>query len=114
MKQIKASLQIGFLLLALFVVSCSSDGPISNPETKVKSVQDATEAINKALEEGKIVKSVLPTENNGWILRFKDGTSIIFDNSDYESITLYITIGSDSCWYVSEDQGDSYIFIFEM
>lgn len=111
MKRIKVCIKICFLFLALFVVSCSSDGSISNPETKVKSAQEASEAINKALEEGKIVKSVLSTENNGWILRFKNGTSIIFDNSDFESITPYITIGSDSCWYVSEDQGDTYTYL---
>lgn len=97
-------------VLSLMCVGCSDDG-LNNPETRVGNIQAASEALNKALEEGQIVKSVLPTEGNGWILRFKDETSINFRSGDLTSDTPYITIGSDSCWYISEDQGETYTYL---
>lgn len=108
MKSIQISTIIGALLL--MCLGCSDDG-LYSPETRVGNIQAASDALNKAFEEGKIVKSVLPKDGNGWIIRFKDDTSINFSSDDLMNNTPYITIGSDSCWYISEDQGDTYTYL---
>ena len=111
MKQIHNNIWVGIFFFSLLFVSCSSEELFYKSEIVVWSVQDASEALNTALEEGKIVKSVLPKDHDGWMIRFKDDTSIDFNNRDFEGITPYITIGSDNYWYVSEDQGDTYTYL---
>lgn len=72
--------------------------------------QSASEALSDAIENGKIVKSILPITNGGlmWIVEFSDSSSLHFYCNSEESNIPYLTIGSDSCWYVSRDYGESY------
>jgi len=99
------------LTLASILVGCSETTLIS-PETNVKSVVSAKEEIELAIKDGKVVKSVLPiiaNSYNGWTIRFTDDTSIRFIGNDQEgSPSSYITIGNDSCWYISDDNGEYY------
>lgn len=99
------------ILMAITISSCHEDESIIYPETVAISSNDAENAIRNALDEKKVVKSVLPTAigSSGWTIRFIDNTSIHIplDNNDTE----YITIGSDSCWFVSNDLGKSYNYL---
>lgn len=96
------------IVMTLAISSCHEDEVIILTETIAVTSNDAETAIKKALDEGKVVKSVLPTASggSGWTIRFLDNTSIHIplDNNNTE----YITIGSDSCWFVSDDLGKSY------
>lgn len=103
--QLYKSFSLIAILMAITISSCHEDESIIYPETVAISSNDAENAIRNALDEKKVVKSVLPTAigSSGWTIRFIDNTSIHIplDNNDTE----YITIGSDSCWFVSNDLG---------
>ena len=106
------------IAIASIIVGCSEtimDSPetiVDSPETNIKSVISAKEEIELAIKDGKVVKSVLPIIANsysGWTVRFTDDTSVNFIENDQDgNPSSYITIGNDSCWYISDDIGEYY------
>jgi len=101
----------GVLLFFTFL-SCSDSESENSTEikaTEVKDVDTAVKALQDAIDEGKIIEGVfhLP-ENKGWEIFFTDATGIKFEYDTKQVKTPYITIGSDSCWFVSNDNTESF------
>ena len=68
-------------MIVCAMMGCSDDVLPETPETEVRNLQSALDAISEAVENGKVVKSVLPitSSNIGWEVRFLDDTSIRFN-----------------------------------
>ena len=101
------------LFITTTIIGCQDDSDISLPESVAGSIVDAEFAIKDAIDKGKVVKSVLPCASggDGWTIRFTDNTSIHFPINYQKDYTAYITVGSDSCWYISDDLGCTYQYL---
>ncbi len=106
----KRNLILTGVLLVFTFLSCSdNEESFEIKATVVKDVDNAVKALQDAIGEGKIVEGVfhLP-ENKGWEIFFTDATGIQFEYDTKHVKTPYITIGSDSCWFVSNDNTESF------
>ena len=102
-----------FFLCCLFLVCCNSLDDINNRldklETKITDLQSATDALQKAYADGKVIKSVsLVTaageEADGWHISFSDDTSITLYNGA-NGKTPYLFVDQDGYWCISYDEG---------
>lgn len=110
-----------FFLCCLFLVCCDSLDDINNRldklETKITDLQSATDALQKAYADGKVIKSVsLVTaageEADGWHISFSDDTSITLYNGA-NGKTPYLFVDQDGYWCISYDEGAHFTRIIE-
>jgi len=96
----------------LLIVSCSSNEQIIQEDLKkdfvAVNVQSSSDLLNKAILERKILREVIPLDGNEWTSIFTDNSSIVFPLLHTDTENCYLTIGNDSCWYISDDHGASY------
>lgn len=104
------------LALLLFSVSCTDLDPVNeridNLENELNELQAEINKIREAWESYKVVTDIqtLPdSEENGWLLKFTDGSSIIISNGQ-NGVTPVVRIDAEGFWEVSYD-GTTYEFI---
>jgi len=112
-----------FQMILLFCISMCACTDLTDVENDVKELQktvndlqEAVSALQLAYQNGKVIESVQPLNDNsetGWDITFSDGSSIRLENGkDGESgengITPYLMIDSEGYWCVSYDNGNTF------
>ena len=94
------------------------EGRLDVLEQEVSDIQDAIEALQVAYQNGKVIKSVEPSQNSngGWIITFSDGQSIELTNgadgadgtNGIDGLTPYLLVDQDGYWCISYDNGNTF------
>jgi hypothetical protein len=92
------------------------ENDVKELQKTVNDLQEAVSALQLAYQNGKVIESVQPLNDNsetGWDITFSDGSSIRLENGkDGESgengITPYLMIDSEGYWCVSYDNGNTF------
>ena len=110
-------------MILLFFISICACTDLTDVENDVKELQktvtdlqDAVSALQLAHQNGKVIESVQPLNDNsvtGWNITFSDGSSIRLENGkDGENgksgITPYLMIDAEGYWCVSYDNGNTF------
>lgn len=119
----KNILKYHFRMILLFFISICACTDLTDVENDVKELQktvtdlqDAVSALQLAHQNGKVIESVQPLNDNsvtGWNITFSDGSSIRLENGkDGENgksgITPYLMIDAEGYWCVSYDNGNTF------
>ena len=112
-----------FQMILLFCISMCACTDLTDVENNVKELQktvndlqEAVSALQLAYQNGKVIESVQPLNDNsetGWDITFSDGSSIRLENGkDGENgengITPYLMIDVEGYWCVSYDGGHTF------
>ncbi len=112
-----------FRMIVLFCISMFACTDLTDVENDVKELQktvndlqEAVSALQLAYQNGKVIESVQPLNDNsetGWDITFSDGSSIRLENGkDGENgengITPYLMIDVEGYWCVSYDGGHTF------
>lgn len=110
-------------MILLFCISMCACTDLTDVENDVKELQktvndlqEAVSALQLAYQNGKVIESVQPLNDNsetGWDITFSDGSSIRLKNGkDGENgengITPYLMIDVEGYWCVSYDGGHTF------
>ena len=110
-------------MILLFCISMCACTDLTDVENNVKELQktvndlqEAVSALQLAYQNGKVIESVQPLNDNsetGWDITFSDGSSIRLENGkDGENgengITPYLMIDVEGYWCVSYDGGHTF------
>ena len=106
-------------LCSLFLVCCNSLDDVNNRldklETDVYVLQSAVNALQKAYDEGKLIKAVTPINdgNGGWNIQFSDESVIRLLNGEdgkdgLDGLTPYLYVDQDGYWCISYDNGEHF------
>lgn len=90
-----------FFAILAFSVSCSQiKEDISDLQNRVDSIEKQLLALQKAYDDGKIIKEVTPYEDDertGWTIKFSDNSTIlIYNGEDGEDAPITITSVEES------------------
>lgn len=108
------------LLLCISMYACTDltnvENDVKELQKTVSDLQEAVSVLQTAYQDGKVIKSVEPLNENsisGWDITFSDGSSIRLENGkDGENgkngITPYLMIDEDGYWCVSYDGGSTF------
>lgn len=109
-------------LCSLFLVCCNSLDDINNRldklETDVYDLQSAVNALQKAYDDGKLIKAVTPISegNSGWTIQFSDESVIRLLNGEdgkngsdgHDGLTPFLYVDQDGYWCISYDKGEHF------
>lgn len=104
------------IIFACLFGACSDLSDINNRldelEQDIIEIQDAIDALNKAYKDGKVIKSVEPSDNDagGYVITFSDGQTIdIINGKDGDKgYSPYLLVDQEGFWNVSYDGGKSF------
>lgn len=123
-------------LCCILLASCNSQDDVNNGvgplETNVFDLQSAMDALQKAYDDGKIIKSITPVgeKAGGWEVLFSDNTVIRFQNEKDEhgsedvideeddtnasdDVTPYLFVDQDGYWCISYDNSHTFTHLMD-
>ena len=113
------------LWCCILFVCCTNLDEIYNRldhlDKEVSDIQQAVDALQKAYDDGKVIKSITPidADNSGWSIVFSDNSIIRLMNGQdgkdgqngmngRDGLTPYLFVDQDGYWCLSYDEGENF------